>query len=123
MKRLIVFRKAQKEKIVTLRCSESALESLLPLLEELQKMGRQGASRSIIIEDWDHGKFGFDGDGWDKISSIEVSGQLVKSEEAESARGDSEEDDEEDEDEDEREKEYEKEVAADEAKDRRVKKV
>ncbi|MBN2256691.1 MAG: hypothetical protein JW704_02555 [Anaerolineaceae bacterium] len=52
--------------------NESALGELMPLLNEVKRLGDVGASRTIKIEDWD-GKnvFGFDGDGPSKIQSIE----------------------------------------------------
>ena len=60
-----------KVKIV-IECNRAAAESLMPLLETLEKMGNIGSSRSITIDDWDHGEdsFGFDGDGPDSIDKI-----------------------------------------------------
>ncbi len=66
--------------------SDEAAESVVPLLKELQKMGRQGSSRNVKIEDWDgKSSFGFDGDGASKIGDIKVNGNVV---EARGRRGD-----------------------------------
>lgn len=60
--------------------SDEAAESVVPLLKELQKMGRQGSSRNVKIEDWDgKSSFGFDGDGASKLGDIKVNGQTVES--------------------------------------------
>lgn len=57
-------------------CSDQAVEELAPLLRELKRMGSQGSSRSITIEDWDgKANFGFDGDGAAKIDSLKVDGK------------------------------------------------
>lgn len=57
-------------------CSDQAAEGLCPLLRELKRMGSQGCSRSITIEDWDgRADFGFDGDGAAKIDSLKVNGK------------------------------------------------
>jgi hypothetical protein len=45
-------------------------KSLFRILEALQDLGSRGSSRSVDIEDV--GKFGFDGDGADKIYNIEI---------------------------------------------------
>lgn len=62
-------------KVIQLTVSDQGAEELLPLLRELQRMGSQGSSRSIKIEDWDgNSNFGFDGDGNAKIDEILVDG-------------------------------------------------
>jgi hypothetical protein len=59
--------------------SDEGAESVVPLLKELRKMGQQGSSRNIKIEDWDgKSSFGFDGDGASKIGDIKVDGQVVE---------------------------------------------
>lgn len=63
-------------KEIVVKCSESAVNPLLDLLETLQAMGSHGASRDIKIEDY--GSHGFDGDGSDKIGSIKVGGIMSK---------------------------------------------
>jgi hypothetical protein len=64
---------------VEFEASDEAAESLVPLLKELKKMGSQGSSRDIKIEDWDgRDRFGFDGDGASKIGTIKVDGQVVE---------------------------------------------
>ena len=64
---------------IELEVSDQALEELLPLLKELKRMGSAGCSRNIVIEDYDgQSKFGFDGDGSSKITSIKVDGQEPK---------------------------------------------
>lgn len=65
---------------IIIECNRAAENSLMPLLEQLQKMGDLGASRGIKIEDWsDEGKdsFGFDGDGPDHIERIIVEDRAV----------------------------------------------
>ena len=62
-----------KDKVrIIIDCNRAAADSMMPLLETMKNMGSIGSSRSIKIEDWDHGNdsFGFDGDGPDKIDSI-----------------------------------------------------
>jgi hypothetical protein len=50
------------------------------LLYNLKMLGDNGASREINIDDWEYGqnKFGFDGDGIDKIYSLKVNGEEFK---------------------------------------------
>lgn len=61
---------------IEIECSDQAVEELIPLLRELEAMGSMGSSRSITIEDWDgHPKFGFDGDGNAKITSLKLDGK------------------------------------------------
>ena len=61
---------------IEIECSDQAAEELLPLLRELKRMGSQGSSRSIKIEDWDgKNSFGFDGDGAAKIVSLKFDGK------------------------------------------------
>jgi hypothetical protein len=68
------------DKKIEFEASDEAAESLVPLLKELRKMGSQGSSRNIKIEDWDgKSSFGFDGDGASKIGEIKVDGQVVES--------------------------------------------
>lgn len=66
-----------EEVTLTITLNRAALAEVKPLLEDLQAMGSQGCSRSIIIEDWgeDGGNTtrGFDGDGPSKIFDIKVS--------------------------------------------------
>ena len=67
---------------LVIKCNRAAADSMLPLLKEFRFMGNAGCSRSITIENYgeherDH-RFGFDGDGPDKIDSIEVDGKLIK---------------------------------------------
>lgn len=67
---------------LVIKCNRAAADSMIPLLKEFRFMGNAGCSRSITIEDYgeherDH-RFGFDGDGPDKIDSIEVDGKLIK---------------------------------------------
>lgn len=65
-----------KRHTIELVCSDQAVEELVPLLREFQRMGRQGSSRSVKIEDWDgKNSFGFDGDGNAKIDTIKVDGK------------------------------------------------
>jgi len=62
---------------IIIECNQAAADSMIPLLKELQNMGRQGSSRSIEIVDGvkGHNHFGFDGDGSDSIESIELVGE------------------------------------------------
>lgn len=61
---------------IRILCSEDAAISLVKLLSTIQTMGNQGASRSIMIEDY--GRHDFDGDGSAKIDSITINGQPLK---------------------------------------------
>lgn len=65
---------------LVIKCNRAAADSMLPLLKELRFMGNAGCSRGIKIEDYDghNSAFGFDGDGPDRIESIELDGKLVK---------------------------------------------
>jgi hypothetical protein len=64
---------------IEFEASAEAAESVVPLLKELKKMGSQGSSRNIKIEDWEgRDKFGFDGDGASKIGDITVNGKVVE---------------------------------------------
>jgi hypothetical protein len=64
---------------IEFEASDEAAESIVPLLKELKKMGSQGSSRDIKIEDWDgRDRFGFDGDGASKIGEIKVDGEVVE---------------------------------------------
>lgn len=64
---------------IEFEASDEAAESLVPLLKELKKMGSQGSSRNIKIEDWDgRDSFDFDGDGASKIGTIKVAGKVVE---------------------------------------------
>ncbi len=72
--------KQNTDHVIELTVTDQALEELLPLLQELKRMGSGGSSRSIKIEDWDgNSNFGFDGDGSSKIRSITVDGAEVDS--------------------------------------------
>lgn len=73
---------------LVIKCNQSAAKSILPLLKELRFMGNVGCSRGIKIEDYsDHNdRFDFDGDGPDKIDTIELEGKLVKARDVEKAR-------------------------------------
>jgi hypothetical protein len=63
-----------------IKCNRAAADSMIPLLKELKYMGRAGCSRGIEIKEYDgEHSFGFDGDGPDRIDSIELDGELVKS--------------------------------------------
>ena len=65
---------------ISIKCNRAAADNMLPLIRQLQVMGSVGSSRSITIEDYDgKNRFGFDGDGPDNIESIELDGELVKS--------------------------------------------
>lgn len=67
---------SKPRRTIEIECSDQAVEELMPLLRELQRMGHQGSSRSIKIEDWDgKNKFGFDGDGNAKITTLRVDGK------------------------------------------------
>lgn len=66
----------KKHKIV-IECNSEAKDSLLPILDTLRYLGSAGSSRSVEVED--HGSYFFDGDGPDRIHSIEVDGDEVKS--------------------------------------------
>jgi 2'-5' RNA ligase len=69
----------QGDKKIEFEASPDAAASLVPLLKELKKMGNQGSSRDITIDDWDgRTNFGFDGDGNAKIGDIKVDGQVVE---------------------------------------------
>lgn len=61
---------------ITIECSKSAIEELLPILKTLQKMGIMGCSRCIKIEEFGE-NFYFDGDGSSKIIDIKVDGKNV----------------------------------------------
>lgn len=65
-----------EEVTLTITLNRAALAEVKPLLEDLQTMGNQGCSRSVIIEDWgkDGGDttHGFDGDGPSRIIDIKV---------------------------------------------------
>jgi len=62
---------AKRKRRIIIECNEPAFRDLLPLLETLRRLGDIGASRSIVIEDYDgKNRFGFDGDGPSKIESI-----------------------------------------------------
>lgn len=75
----IVNEKHNSERTIEIKCSGQAVEELVPLLRELKRMGSQGSSRSIKIEDWDgKNNFGFDGDGSSKIGDIVVDGSSVE---------------------------------------------
>jgi hypothetical protein len=64
---------------IELEVSDEAAESLVPLFKELKKMGDQGSSRSVQIDDWEgRSSFGFDGDGNSKIREIKVNGKVVE---------------------------------------------
>lgn len=64
---------------LVIKCNQAAMDSMIPLLKEFRFMGNAGCSRSIVIENYTgHHRFGFDGDGPDKIDSIEVDGKLIK---------------------------------------------
>jgi hypothetical protein len=68
-------------------CSATALDALLPLLQEIQHMGSIGSSRGIKIEDWDgRTNFGFDGDGSDDIFEIRVDGKKKEASVSQMAR-------------------------------------
>jgi 2'-5' RNA ligase len=70
---------AASDVTITFKASDEAAESIVPLLKELKKMGSQGSSRDIKIEDWDgRDRFGFDGDGASKIGDITVNGEVVE---------------------------------------------
>lgn len=66
------------EVTLTITLNRAALAEIRPLLEDLQRLGDLGCSRSVIIEDWteddDGGNttHGFDGDGPSKIFDIKV---------------------------------------------------
>jgi 2'-5' RNA ligase len=67
------------DKKIEFEATPDAAASLVPLLKELRKMGDQGSSRDITIDDWDgKSNFGFDGDGNAKIGDIKVDGQVVE---------------------------------------------
>lgn len=63
--------------LLTIETTESAaIESLIPLLEELKIHGDIGHSSEIVIDPKDpdfEKKFGFDGDGADRIKGIKLS--------------------------------------------------
>lgn len=65
-----------EEVTLTITLNRAAFAEVKPLLEDLQAMGNQGCSRSVIIEDWgkDGGNttHGFDGDGPSRIIDIKV---------------------------------------------------
>ena len=65
-----------EEVTLTITLNRAALAEVKPLLEDLQTMGNQGCSRSVIIEDLgkDGGNttHGFDGDGPSRIIDIKV---------------------------------------------------
>jgi len=70
---------------LVIKCNRTAADSMVPLLKEFRFMGNAGCSRSVTIEDYsdhrDHDhihRFGFDGDGPDRIDSIELDGELIK---------------------------------------------
>lgn len=76
----------QGDKKIEFEASDEAAESLVPLLKELRKMGSQGSSRNIKIDDWDgRSSFGFDGDGASKIGEIKVDGQVVEAQQLDEA--------------------------------------
>lgn len=58
---------------IRIKCTRDAAEGLIPLLKELERLGRIGASRGIKIEDYDgRDSFGFDGDGSSRIEEIKM---------------------------------------------------
>jgi len=64
---------------IGIKCNQAAADAILPLLKELRHMGNAGCSRGIKIEEYDgESNFGFDGDGPDRIESIELDGKLMK---------------------------------------------
>lgn len=56
--------------LISIRCTHSAKEALIPLLEDLKKMGDVGASRVYEIDDSEYQSHSFDGDGSDQIFEI-----------------------------------------------------
>ena len=63
---------------VSFRVKGDALGSLLRLLRHCQAMGSMGHSFSIVADPDNseyHSKFGFDGDGADKLEDIEAGGE------------------------------------------------
>lgn len=66
----------REEFTIELKVSQYALKQLVPLLQELQRLGSMGCSRSIVIKDYDgKSRFDFDGDGSSKIRDIKVDGK------------------------------------------------
>jgi hypothetical protein len=69
---------------IVIECSEEAAKSILPVLAHMKRNGDAGHSYSIVSDPEAGGtkygtkKFGFDGDGWDKIKSIKLDGQEYK---------------------------------------------
>ena len=66
---------SEAEYTITVKGTYGASKALIPLLEEIKRLGDAGSSREIEIKDWEtrgNKRFGFDGDGWDKIIKIEL---------------------------------------------------
>ena len=68
--------KLDSENVVSFTCSNSALPSVLKILEELEVLSSIGSSRDIIV-DWGKDKehiIFFDGDGKDRVNNVSVNG-------------------------------------------------
>jgi hypothetical protein len=63
------------EMVLTVKCNRTAAEALEPLLNHIRKTGGVGHTFSIVVDpdSSDYRKtFGFDGDGPDRIGSVEI---------------------------------------------------
>lgn len=68
------------ENVISFTCSDSAIEPVLELLEQLRILGSIGSSRDIIV-DWGRGEekvMFFDGDGRDRVNNVCVNGLTLK---------------------------------------------
>jgi hypothetical protein len=66
------------EVVLTVKCNRAAAEALEPLLDHIKKTGAIGHTFDIVVDpdNSDYRKrFGFDGDGPDRIHDIKVSGE------------------------------------------------
>jgi len=61
-----------KKFCITIICNETACDNLQKILKYFEMMGDLGMTRDFMIDDYDEEWFTFDGDGTDRIESIEV---------------------------------------------------
>ena len=70
------------ENVISFTCSDSALEPVLKLLDNMRAMGEMGCSRDIIIKGWGNDGGGllidFDGDGRDRVNNITINGMIIR---------------------------------------------